>query len=344
MTRGPRAAGDCVVVITGASSGIGRGAARAFAGRGADVVLAARSEQSLAEVAAECRQAGGRTLVVPTDVTDEAAVDRLAHRAAARFGRIDVWLNNAAVIAYGRFEETPGDVYRRIIETNLFGQVHGARAVLPHFRRQGAGVLINMASLYAKMTSPYVGAYITSKFGVLGFSEVLRQELHDAPDIHVCTVLPASVDTPIFRKAANYTGRAGRPVPPVSDPRRVVRVILACVERPRPEVTVGQVGHALAWAHALLPPLYNRLVPWVVDRAALTSEHMDATPGNVFRPLPRWNGVTGEWRRRRPVLLAGTAAIAAVASAPLAARRLRRGPRGGSGARGGRKPALIHQI
>ncbi len=157
--------GHKVVVITGSSSGIGRGAALAFAARGDRVVLAARSAQKLTEAAAECRELGGAALAVPTDVSDEAAVQELVRRAVKEFGRIDVWVNAAAVWSYGRFEDTPPAVFRQIIETTLFGQVHAVRAVLPQFRAQGYGVLVNVASLYGRVSSPYVAPYVTAKWG-----------------------------------------------------------------------------------------------------------------------------------------------------------------------------------
>ncbi len=217
-------------------------------------------------------------------------------------------------MVYGQLEEVPSEVYRQVIETNLFGQIHGARTVVPYFKEQGSGVLINVASMWSKISSPYVSPYVTSKFGLLGFSECLRQALHEWKDIHVCTILPVSVDTPIFRHAGNYTGQGARPIPPVLDPDRVVKQILRNARRPRPETTVGATGYLLTWAHAATPKLYDFLVPYVFDRSAFGSEPAGKGPGNVFEPMPEWNQITGGWRggggaRIRHAALAGGAAL-----------------------------------
>jgi NAD(P)-dependent dehydrogenase (short-subunit alcohol dehydrogenase family) len=309
-----------VVVLTGASSGIARAAAAAFAREGANVVLAARSEDSLRETAAECESAGGKALVVPADVTDEAAVADLARRANDTFGRIDVWVNAAAVILYGEFEDTPSDAYRQVIETNLFGQIHGARAVLPYFRAQRSGVLVNIASVWGSVTSPYVSSYVVSKFGVRAFAECLQEGLRlerGTHDIHVCTILPQSVDTPIFRHAGNYTPRKPRPVPPVVDPDRVVRAILRSVRHPRRQRTVAWSGRALELGHALLPTFYSRLVPKVMNAASFTQDDAAPGPGNIFEPAPSTNAVRGGWRRnkRAPAVTAAIAGAAAAAAA-----------------------------
>jgi NAD(P)-dependent dehydrogenase (short-subunit alcohol dehydrogenase family) len=153
---------ESVVVITGASSGIGRAAAEAFANEGSTVVLAARREAALRDVAHHCEAMGARALVVPTDVTDEQAVNHLAQQALENFGRIDVWVNNAAVTLFARFEEAPSDVYRRVIETNLFGYIYGARYAIRAFREQGSGVLVNVSTVAALAPQPYTSAYVTT--------------------------------------------------------------------------------------------------------------------------------------------------------------------------------------
>lgn len=316
----PRSIEDSVAVVTGASSGIARATALAFAERGASVVLAARSEESLSQAALECEKAGGQALAVPTDVADEEAVQALAQRANAAFGRIDVWVNAAAVMVYGEFDKTPTDVYRRILETNLFGQINGARAVLPYFREQHGGVLVNIGSVWGSVTSPYVSAYVVSKFGVRAFSESLREamRLHrDTRDIHVCTILPQSVDTPIFRHAGRYTAHVPRPVPPVIDPDRVVRAVLRSVERPRRQRTVGWWGRFLELGHTVAPGFYTRLVPTVMHRTAFAPHRTTPGPGNIFEPMPDWNRVTGDWRRggRARMLAARAAAGAALVGA-----------------------------
>ena len=315
-----------VVVITGASSGIGRATAHAFAARGARLVLAARSEASLHEVAQECRDRGGQALVVPTDVSSEQQVQHLVSAAVEEFGRIDVWVGGASVFSYGTFEQTPSEVFRQVLETNFFGQVHGARAVLPVFRAQGGGVLVLIASLYSKLTSPYLSPYITSKWALLALAEVLRQELRDADGVEVCAVLPATIDTPIYQHAANATGRRPHPLPPVVDPRRVARAVVRAAQRPRRVVVVGQVQRAAVVAHALVPRVYERAVGPVMDLLALRDGPVADELGTVFAPQPGTNRVSGGWRSSR--WWSVPAAVAVGAAAVAGARSARRGQDG----------------
>jgi NAD(P)-dependent dehydrogenase (short-subunit alcohol dehydrogenase family) len=288
--------GTLRVVITGASSGIGRATARLFAEEDARLVLAGRDASTLEDVAAECRALGATAITLRTDVSSAEEVDRLADAAVERFGGIDVWVGNASLYSFGTFEQTPPDVFDRLLSVNLSGQVYGARAALRVFRRQERGVLVSVASVYSRITSPLVSPYVTSKFGLLGFLEVLRMELASAPDIHVCAVLPATIDTPIHQHAANHTGRAVRPLPPVTDPLRVARAIVRVSHAPRRLTQVGRVQSLFVHARALAPSAYQAVVARAYPALALTRDAAPVSDGNVFHPDRHSSGVTGGWR------------------------------------------------
>ncbi|CAO3410096.1 SDR family oxidoreductase [Azospirillum largimobile] len=286
-----------VVVITGASSGIGRATAHAFARRGAAVVLAARREDMLAEAERECRQLGGEALAVPTDVTQEQAVEELAQRAVERFGRIDVWFNNAGVGVFGRIEDIPTNAWHRVIETNVLGSMHGAKAAMRRFLAQGHGMLINNASIVGRLAKPDSTAYATSKFAIRGLSESLRQEVLDQPHIHICTILPSVIDTPFFQHAANYSGHRVRAAPPVYTPEKVARTVLELVEHPRAETIIGGAGKVGALLKRLSPSVTTRLNGRALHRGFLAGEPSDPTSGTLFRPMRDGKAVYGGWRK-----------------------------------------------
>jgi NAD(P)-dependent dehydrogenase (short-subunit alcohol dehydrogenase family) len=290
---------DSVVVITGASSGIGRAAALLFAEQGANVVVAARNEHALNEVCEACENLGGRAICCPCDVSKEEDVQRLARKAIEEFGRIDTWVNNAAVTLFGRFEEVPPEAWRKVIETNLFGYVYGARAVLPHFRERGEGVIINISSVVGKAGIPYLSAYATSKFAIRGFAEALRMELRNT-NLKVCTIFPASIDTPLFQHAGNFSGQGVKPMPPVYRAEEVAAAILACARRPRPEMTVGLAGHAMKMQHAVSKRIYDRLMGRQAEKEHFQDRPAPHSEGNLYQPMEDWTSVSGNWTSGAP--------------------------------------------
>jgi short-subunit dehydrogenase len=293
---------EAVVVVTGASSGIGRATALGFARRGAALGICARDPESLEAVANECRGASAEVLSGPLDVGDEEAVEDFAAAVLQRFGRIDVWVNCAATMAYGAFTDIPSEIFRSVIETNLMGQVHGSRAALGRFRDQGAGVLVNVSSVWGRVSSPLVSPYVVSKNAVRAFSECIAAELASETGIHVVTIVPESVDTPIFNHAANYTEHRIRPIPPVLSAEEVAAGVVDCAERPRREVTFGRAGRALEVLYSLSPALYRRFAHSAFVDGTIAPLPQGDAAGNVLRPTAL-HAVEAGWKRHhRPVL------------------------------------------
>jgi short-subunit dehydrogenase len=285
------------VVITGASSGFGRGVAVAMAARGANVVLAARRTELLEEVAAEARAAGGQALVVTTDVSRPADMARLATAAETTFGRVDVWINNAGVGALGRFDETPIADHERIVDVNLKGVIYGSHVALRRFRRQGSGVLINMGSVVSQVPMPYYASYVATKHAVLGLDAALNQELRANGErgVRVVTIMPWAADTPWFDHAANYTGR--RPVKIVPDgPEVIVNAVLHAALHPRDRVAPGLKAKSALVSHRLSPGLTDAFAGSVVHRAQTAAPPTNAPPtsGSVQQPQPNGRGVRGD--------------------------------------------------
>ncbi|MBA2406042.1 MAG: SDR family oxidoreductase, partial [Bdellovibrionales bacterium] len=201
------------IVITGASSGIGKATAFSLAAKGANLILGARRELLLEEVALECQKYGVKAFHYKTDVTSLDQVNNLFEFAIASLGSVDIWINNAGVGAVGEFTQTPIEVHEQVIKTNLMGHINSAYVIIPYFKNLNKGVLINNISLGAFVPNPFAAAYSASKFGQRGFSEALKYELKDYKDIHVCDVFPAFIDTPGFAHGANFTGKVIKPAP-----------------------------------------------------------------------------------------------------------------------------------
>ena len=273
-----------VVVVTGASSGLGRASAVELARRGARVVLASRGADTIEDTAALCRSEGVEALPVVADVTNELDIANLVKRALEVTGSIDVWVNNAGVTAFGSLETTPLADLRRVLETNLWGSIFGARAVLPVFRKQGHGVLINVGSILSKIGQPFVPAYVISKFALRGLSEALRAELADQPRIQVCTLLPYAIDTPHFQAGANMIGWKPHAMPPMQSPEVVARALADLAERPRRELHVPRSAALGLALHALFPATVERVIYDALGRWHFGgAQRLDAA-GNLWAP------------------------------------------------------------
>ena len=312
-----------VIVITGASSGVGRVMATELAAYGARLVLTARRESALEEVARECRELGADVRVEVADTRVAAQVEAVASAAIGEYGRIDVWINNAGVLAAGELDQIPQEVNENVIRTNLIGYINGAHAALPHFKRQGRGILINNISMGGWFPSPHAAAYTASKFGIRGFSEALKGELRKYREIHVVDLYPGFLDTPGVHHAANYTGKVIKPAPPVYDPRKVAREIIELIRHPRPVRAIGASSVFLRLAYALLPAT-TRSVTDIFIRAYLRqADNMENTPGNVVEPVAYGTSADGGWRRHyTPGAKGITLSVAALSAGLLLMRHL----------------------
>ena len=250
-----------VVVITGASSGIGLATARKAAKAGAAVVLVARNEDALRKVCEEINAEGGRAHPVPCDVGDVDEVAKVARAAIARFGGFDTWINDAGVGLYGELTQVTPEDHERLFRTNYFGVVNGSLEAARHFRdRPGGGAIINLGSVLSDIATPLMGAYSASKHAVKGFTDALRVELLRArAPVSVTLIKPSSVSTPFADHAKNYMDNAARVPPPVYAPEVVADAILYSAVKPTRQLTVGSGGRQMVLGRTAAPALADRI-------------------------------------------------------------------------------------
>ncbi|ATN05369.1 short-chain dehydrogenase [Chryseobacterium indologenes] len=282
------------VVITGASSGIGKATAEAFAEQGADLVLAARGEEALQETAEVCRKLGATVIAVPTDTSVAEEVQHLVNEAIEFSGKIDYWVNNAGVLAFGKFEEIPVEVTDQIVKTNLLGYMHSAHAVLPVFKKQKRGVLLNNISIGGWMPAPYGTAYTASKYGVRGMVETLQGEVSDYPDIHICALYPGFQKSSGIEHAANYSGIKLSTPPPSFDPRKLAASIVETAKNPKDVSYPDWSAVAFKNIYEMFPGVV-RYISSAGMRLALKKAHKDKnTSGNVLEPSKINTGINGK--------------------------------------------------
>ena len=283
-----------VIVITGASSGIGLATALEAGRRGAQVVLASRDEMDIQKAADQITAEGGKALAVVADVADQGAMESLAEQAVVAFSRIDTWVNNAGVSIYGKLEEVPMDDAQRLFETNFWGVVNGSLAALPHLKLHG-GALINVGSELSETAMPLQGYYAASKHAVKGFTDTLRMELHkEGAPVSVTLIQPAAIDTPYPEHAMNYLGVEPKHVPPVYAPEIVADAILACAQSPHRNLRVGGAAKMFTMVEKVAPALGDRMK----EMTAFDQQRSDESPRDddtLYSPRPNDGRVHGKY-------------------------------------------------
>lgn len=281
------------VVVTGGSSGVGRAAAEAFALEGCNIVVAARGKEALDETVALCHDLGVAAMAVPTDVSIATDVQNLANKALQFNGRIDIWINNAGVMASGKFEEIPMDVNEQVIKTNLFGYMHGAYSVLPIFKRQEDGVLINNVSIGGFMPAPYSAVYSATKFGIRGMMECLHGEISDFPNVYICNLYPQIQRSTGNMHSAKFSGLDFKIPPFAADPRDTAAKFVELAKNPQKDMFPDVTSRILTGMYKLFPkPVINTASAGM--RMMMKLKNAPSDSGNVLEPSSGPHRIYGE--------------------------------------------------
>jgi NAD(P)-dependent dehydrogenase (short-subunit alcohol dehydrogenase family) len=284
------------VAVVGAASGIGRATALRCARRGARVAVFDNDERGLQSLTDEIRRLGGTAMAVQGDVVDFDAVRAFADRTVNTFGRLDTWIHCAAVLLFATFTDTSVEEFRRVVEVDLMGQVHGAKAAIPHLQAGGGGALIHVSSVEARRAIPYHSAYAAAKHGIDGFIEALRLELqHEDIPISVTEIMPSTINTPLFEKSMTKLGVKGVGYPPAYEPDTVAEAILYAAEHPTREIVVGGAGKTLLALQRLSPRVVDALFLKTAFSLQRSNEpRAEDAPNNLWGPINRYDGVEGD--------------------------------------------------
>jgi len=286
-----------VVVVVGASSGIGREAALQFAKHKAKLVVAARSESGLQSLVEEIRQLGSEAIAVVADVTVFDQVKAIADRAVEAYGRLDTWVHTPATGVFASFEDTKPDEFKRVIDIGLTGQAYGAMAALPHLKREGRGALIHISSVLGRRSLPLQSSYCSAKHGVEGFLEALRVELqHEKIPISVTSILPASVNTPFYNNVLTRLGVKPSGAPPYYEPSLVADAIVYTATHPTRDFLVGDAARVTDLLQRLSPSLVDFVLANFGYQLQRTSEpKSEDAPNNLYEPIPANDKVEGDF-------------------------------------------------
>ena len=288
------------VVITGASAGVGRATAHAFAARGTQIGLIARGTQGLQAAAAEVEKGGGKALALPLDISDPDAVEAAAERVEGQFGPIDIWVNCAMATIFAPFQRISPNEYRRATEVTYLGFVYGTMAALKRMRPRNRGTIVQVGSALSYRAIPLQSAYCGAKFAIRGFTDSVRTELmHDGVDVHLVMVQMPALNTPQFNWARNKMSRRPQPVPPIFQPEIAADAIFYAAHSRRREVWVGGSAVQAIAANKMVPGLLDRYLAKKGYSAQLTDEAADPRqPDNLFDPVPGDPGTHGRFDGR----------------------------------------------
>jgi NADP-dependent 3-hydroxy acid dehydrogenase YdfG len=292
--------GKVVVVVTGASSGVGRAIARAFGANGCRLALIARNEQALHAAAAEIREAGGETLVLPLDVADAEAMERAAADIDAKWARIDVWVNCAMATVFAPVADTTAEEYRRVTEVTYLGYVYGTLAALRRMKPRDKGTIIQIGSALAYRSIPLQSAYCAAKAAIRGFTDSLRTELiHEGSGIRLTMLQLPAVNTPQSLRQRNKLPHQAQPVPPLFKPEAIADLVLWAADQAPREVLVGRPSVQAVWGQRLFPALLDLYLGKRGYKPQMLEEPNDQQGQDIlFSTLPGDPGAHGPYRDR----------------------------------------------